>query len=99
VALSPRQVAKISTVEVHDAVLRGVCAGPPLYGPGRHLPTTTGEAAQRAGSIVIGGLPMLVDQTAQQIELRTGRAPALLAAMREAGAVGDDTVRCKRDQP
>ncbi|MGW7613479.1 shikimate dehydrogenase [Streptomyces sp. NPDC054766] len=50
----------------------------------RPWPTPIARAARRAGSAVIGGLPMLVHQAARQVELQTGRTPVPLAAMRTA---------------
>ncbi|GAA3733273.1 shikimate dehydrogenase [Salinactinospora qingdaonensis] len=50
----------------------------------RPCPTPIAQAAQRAGSTVIGGLPMLIHQAARQVELQTGHSPAPIAAMREA---------------
>lgn len=50
----------------------------------RPWPTPLARAARRAGSTVIGGLPMLVHQAARQVELQTGRTPAPLPAMRAA---------------
>jgi shikimate dehydrogenase len=58
----------------------------------RPWPTMLAQAARRAGSTVIGGLPMLVHQAARQAELQTGR-PAPLAAMWKAaqGALNEHT--------
>jgi len=50
----------------------------------RPWPTPLAQAARRAGSTVIGGLPMLLHQAARQVKLQTGRTPAPLAAMRTA---------------
>ncbi|MDJ0344190.1 shikimate dehydrogenase [Streptomyces sp. H10-C2] len=50
----------------------------------RPWPTPIAQAARRAGSPVIGGLPMLCHQAARQVELQTGHHPAPLPAMREA---------------
>jgi shikimate dehydrogenase len=57
----------------------------------RPWPTPLAQAARRAGSTVIGGLPMLVHQAARQVELQTGLTPAPLPAMRAAAehALGD----------
>ena len=52
-----------------------------VYSP---WPTPLAAAAEAAGSIVVGGLAVLVHQAARQVELMTGRE-APLAAMREAG--------------
>jgi shikimate dehydrogenase len=52
-----------------------------VYAP---WPTRLADAAERAGSTVVGGLPMLVHQAAGQVELFTG-APAPVAVMRAAG--------------
>ncbi|MFI1965317.1 shikimate dehydrogenase [Streptomyces pathocidini] len=49
----------------------------------RPWPTALATAAERAGRRVVGGLPMLVHQAAQQLRLQTGR-PAPLEAMRQA---------------
>lgn len=53
-----------------------------LYDP---WPTPLADAWQRAGGAVTGGLDLLLHQAAAQVEQMTGRAPAPLAAMREAG--------------
>lgn len=61
-------------------------------GPGQLLfdvlylpwPTAFAAASQLAGAAVIGGLELLVQQAARQVELWTGR-PAPVAAMRAAG--------------
>ncbi|KUN17641.1 hypothetical protein AQJ11_37930 [Streptomyces corchorusii] len=50
----------------------------------RPWPTPLAQAAIRAGSTVIGGLPMLIHQAARQVELQTGHTPAPLSAMRTA---------------
>jgi shikimate dehydrogenase len=50
----------------------------------RPWPTRIAQAAQHAGSTVIGGLPMLLHQAARQVQLQTGRAEVPLAEMREA---------------
>ncbi|MHC3393949.1 shikimate dehydrogenase [Streptomyces lavendulocolor] len=50
----------------------------------RPWPTPLALAAIRAGSTVIGGLPMLIHQAARQVELQTGHTPAPLPAMRTA---------------
>lgn len=42
----------------------------------RPWPTPLALAAIRAGSTVIGGLPMLIHQAARQVELQTGHTPA-----------------------
>jgi shikimate dehydrogenase len=52
-----------------------------VYAP---WPTPLARAAEAAGSVVVGGLAVLVHQAARQVELMTGR-DAPLAAMREAG--------------
>jgi shikimate dehydrogenase len=52
-----------------------------LYDP---WPTALAAAAQAAGATVIGGLELLVQQAARQVELWTGRA-APVEAMRAAG--------------
>jgi shikimate dehydrogenase len=52
-----------------------------LYDP---WPTAFAAAAQAAGATVIGGLELLVQQAARQVELWTGR-PAPVEAMRAAG--------------
>ncbi|MGA5819930.1 shikimate dehydrogenase [Kitasatospora sp. NPDC094028] len=52
----------------------------------RPWPTRLANTAQRAGHIVIGGLPMLVHQAARQVELQTGHQ-APLAVMRQAAAL------------
>ncbi|MFD4335864.1 shikimate dehydrogenase [Streptomyces anulatus] len=59
----------------------------------RPWPTPLAGAARRAGSTVIGGLPMLLHQAARQVELQTSRTPAPLAAMRKAAkaALGEVT--------
>ncbi|MBW1604147.1 shikimate dehydrogenase [Streptomyces sp. JJ66] len=53
-----------------------------LYEP---WPTPLAAAWQAAGGRVLGGLDLLVHQAVLQVEQMTGRAPAPLAAMREAG--------------
>ncbi|HEY5051151.1 MAG TPA: shikimate dehydrogenase [Acidothermaceae bacterium] len=63
-----------------------------LVGPGQLLfdvlyepwPTAFAAASQAAGATVIGGLELLVQQAARQVELWTGR-PAPVEAMRAAG--------------
>ncbi|MFF4410208.1 shikimate dehydrogenase family protein [Streptomyces sp. NPDC001404] len=50
----------------------------------RPWPTQLADAARRAGATVVGGLPMLVQQAARQVELRTGCTPAPIAAIRAA---------------
>ncbi len=52
-----------------------------VYAP---WPTALGAAAARAGAPVVGGLPMLIGQAAEQVTLMTGRL-APVAAMRSAG--------------
>jgi shikimate dehydrogenase len=53
-----------------------------LYHP---WPTELAVAWSARGGTVIGGLDLLVEQAAIQVELMTGRAPAPVAAMRAAG--------------
>jgi shikimate dehydrogenase len=53
-----------------------------LYDP---WPTPLAAAWQRAGGAVTGGLDLLLHQAVLQVEQMTGRSPAPLAAMREAG--------------
>ncbi|MCP2258496.1 hypothetical protein LX15_002194 [Streptoalloteichus tenebrarius] len=50
----------------------------------RPWPTPIARAAHRAGSTVIGGLPMLLYQAARQVEPHTGSTPAPLAEIRDA---------------
>ncbi|TDQ45397.1 shikimate dehydrogenase [Actinorugispora endophytica] len=52
-----------------------------VYAP---WPTALGSAAAGAGSVVVGGFPMLLHQAAAQLTLMTGRA-APVEAMRAAG--------------
>ena len=49
-------------------------------------PTPLGRAAEEAGRIAVNGLDLLIHQAAVQVELMTSRAPAPVAAMREAGS-------------
>ncbi|MEU1670204.1 shikimate dehydrogenase [Streptomyces sparsogenes] len=53
-----------------------------LYDP---WPTRLAAAWAARGGAVVGGLDLLVHQAVLQVELMTGRAPAPLATMREAG--------------
>ncbi|WP_432250127.1 shikimate dehydrogenase [Streptomyces sanyensis] len=53
-----------------------------LYEP---WPTALASAWAARGGAVLGGLDLLVHQAVLQVEQMTGRAPAPLAAMREAG--------------
>lgn len=53
-----------------------------LYEP---WPTALASAWSTRGGPVVGGLDLLVHQAVLQVELMTGRAPAPLAVMREAG--------------
>ncbi|MEU0841744.1 shikimate dehydrogenase [Streptomyces sp. NPDC005962] len=53
-----------------------------LYDP---WPTALAAAWSARGGAVVGGLDLLVHQAVPQVEQITGRAPAPLAAMREAG--------------
>ncbi|MET7762574.1 shikimate dehydrogenase [Streptomyces sp. NPDC005393] len=53
-----------------------------LYDP---WPTALAAAWSARGGAVVGGLDLLVHQAVLQVERMTGRAPAPLAAMREAG--------------
>lgn len=53
-----------------------------LYDP---WPTALAAAWSGRGGPVVGGLDLLVHQAVLQVELMTGRAPAPLAVMREAG--------------
>ena len=53
-----------------------------LYDP---WPTALAGAWAVHGGAVVGGLDLLVHQAVLQVEQMTGRAPAPLAAMREAG--------------
>ena len=53
-----------------------------LYHP---WPTPLIRAAFDRGTVVVGGLSLLVHQAARQVELMTRRAPAPVAAMRTAG--------------
>ncbi|MFJ3698015.1 shikimate dehydrogenase [Streptomyces sp. NPDC090052] len=53
-----------------------------LYEP---WPTPLATAWQSRGGAVVGGLDLLVHQAVLQVEQMTGRSPAPLAAMREAG--------------
>ncbi|MET8679931.1 shikimate dehydrogenase [Streptomyces sp. NPDC004647] len=53
-----------------------------LYEP---WPTPLATAWSARGGTVVGGLDLLVHQAVLQVERMTGRAPAPLAAMREAG--------------
>ena len=53
-----------------------------LYEP---WPTRLAAAWSARGGAVVGGLDLLVHQAVLQVEQMTGRAPAPLAAMREAG--------------
>ncbi|NGO71406.1 shikimate dehydrogenase [Streptomyces boncukensis] len=53
-----------------------------LYDP---WPTPLAAAWQARGGAVVGGLDLLVHQAVLQVEQMTGRSPAPLAAMREAG--------------
>lgn len=53
-----------------------------LYDP---WPTALAAAWSDRGGPVVGGLDLLVHQAVLQVELMTGRAPAPLAVMREAG--------------
>ncbi|MFD0166605.1 shikimate dehydrogenase [Streptomyces decoyicus] len=53
-----------------------------LYEP---WPTTLATAWAARGGAVVGGLDLLVHQAVLQVEQMTGRSPAPLAAMREAG--------------
>lgn len=53
-----------------------------LYEP---WPTALGAAWSARGGAVVGGLDLLVHQAVLQVEQMTGRAPAPLAVMREAG--------------
>ncbi|WP_267245834.1 shikimate dehydrogenase [Streptomyces sp. PR69] len=53
-----------------------------LYDP---WPTPLAAAWSARGGAVVGGLDLLVHQAALQVEQMTGRTPAPLAAMREAG--------------
>ncbi|MGQ4453198.1 shikimate dehydrogenase [[Kitasatospora] papulosa] len=66
----------------------------PLWKPGtgtlmdvvyRPWPSRFAHAAQGAGRRVVGGLPMLVHQAAQQVALQTGRSPAPVTEMLLAG--------------
>lgn len=52
-----------------------------VYAP---WPTRLASAAEAAGSVVVGGFPMLLHQAAAQVELMTGR-PGPVEAMRAAG--------------
>ncbi|MET7932882.1 shikimate dehydrogenase [Streptomyces sp. NPDC005322] len=56
-----------------------------LYDP---WPTALAGAWSARGGAVVGGLDLLVHQAVLQVEQMTGRAPAPLAAMREAGEAG-----------
>jgi shikimate dehydrogenase len=47
-------------------------------------PTRLAAAASAAGSVVVSGFELLLQQAARQVELMTGR-PAPVAAMRAAG--------------
>lgn len=51
----------------------------------RPWPSRFARAAQEAGRRVVGGLPMLVYQAAQQVVLQTGHSPAPVADMLLAG--------------
>ncbi|MET8459828.1 shikimate dehydrogenase [Streptomyces parvulus] len=53
-----------------------------LYDP---WPTALAARWSAGGGAVVGGLDLLVHQAVLQVELMTGRAPAPLAAMRQAG--------------
>ncbi|MFD3520690.1 shikimate dehydrogenase [Streptomyces sp. NPDC058653] len=53
-----------------------------LYDP---WPTALAAAWSARGGSVVGGLDLLVHQAVLQVELMTGRAPAPLAVMRDAG--------------
>ena len=53
-----------------------------LYEP---WPTALADAWSGRGGTVVGGLDLLVHQAVLQVEHMTGRAPAPLAAMRDAG--------------
>lgn len=53
-----------------------------LYDP---WPTPLAAGWAERGGAVVGGLDLLVHQAVLQVELMTGRSPAPLAAMREAG--------------
>jgi shikimate dehydrogenase len=48
-------------------------------------PTRLAAAWMAAGGTVVGGLDLLVEQAALQVELMTGCRPAPLGAMRVAG--------------
>jgi shikimate dehydrogenase len=89
----------LAAVNEADMIISTVPAGatdalatPSLIGPGQLLfdvvylpwPTPFAAAAQAAGAEVIGGLELLVQQAARQVELWTGR-PAPVEAMRAAG--------------
>ncbi|KAF4409955.1 MULTISPECIES: shikimate dehydrogenase [Streptomyces] len=70
-----------------DALAEAVPEGPGtlfdvLYEP---WPTRLAGAWSARGGAVVGGLDLLVHQAVLQVEQMTGRAPAPLAAMREAG--------------
>ncbi|MFD0024128.1 shikimate dehydrogenase [Streptomyces sp. NPDC058382] len=70
-----------------DALTDSVPAAPGTLFDVLYEPWPTGLAASWAdhGGSVVGGLDLLVHQAVLQVEQMTGRAPAPLAAMRQAG--------------
>ncbi|MEV8568869.1 shikimate dehydrogenase [Streptomyces sp. NPDC051322] len=86
-ALHAQLVVSTTPAGVTDALAGAVPAAPGtlfdvLYDP---WPTAVAGAWAARGGAVVGGLDLLVHQAVLQVEQMTGRAPAPLSAMREAG--------------
>ncbi|MEV6794210.1 shikimate dehydrogenase [Streptomyces sp. NPDC051320] len=86
-ALHAQLVVSTTPAGVTDALAGAVPDAPGtlfdvLYDP---WPTAVAGAWAARGGAVVGGLDLLVHQAVLQVEQMTGRAPAPLSAMREAG--------------